>query len=210
MKKTALFIILTVAAAVSLLCIVAVTKNDKGARDTVTYNGKTYVLLEYNADIFTYSFNSNDYMEIDAIHPISSEKWDAVYFNGDIFIAETQVEKATKYYADDKNYCWFVTVEKDDREITKPLSVSTEELEFLYNMENIKRQKTIVFDDIKHFASIVKKSGDGFIFALTTIVHCDNSWYWKTEVMTEDDREYVIPLPETLCQKLFDVMEQKT
>ncbi len=206
MKKLVPLIILITAAAIIILCIVAVSKNNVDFRDTVTYNGKTYVLLEYNADIFTYSFNSNDYMETDEIHPISNEKWDAVYFNGDIFIAEAQVEDATEYYADDDNYSWFVTVEKDDGEITESVSVTEKELKFLYSMENAKRQKTIVFDDIKHFASIVKKSNDGFIFALTTIVHCDNSWYRKTEVMTEDDKEYVIPLPESLCKKLSLLM----
>lgn len=207
MKKLVPLIIPIIAAAIIILCIVAVTKDSCDFRDTVTYNGNTYVLLEYNADVFAYSFNSNDYMETDEIHPVLNEKWDAVYLNGDIFIAEAQVEDATEYYADDDNYNWFVTVEKDEDEITKPVSFSGKELEFLYDMENEKRHKTIVFDDIKHFASIVKKSKDGFIFALTTVAHCDNSWYWKTEVMTEDDREYVIPLPETICKKLFDVMK---
>lgn len=207
MKKRKLFIIIAAATAMILCCIlIAVTKNENHYRDTVTYDGKTYELLEYNADILTYSYNSNDYFEIDEIHPISSEKHDAVYFNGDIFIEESQVEKAIRYYSDDNNYDWFAVIETDVGEIKKPLPVTQEELEYLYGMENMKRQKTIVFDDIKHFASIVKESKDGFVFALTTIVHCDNSWYWKTEVMSDDDREYVIPLPKSLCEKLFGLM----
>ena len=208
MKKRKLFIIVAATMAIIFCCIlIAVTKNESNYCDTVTYNGKTYELLEYNADILTYSYKSNEYLEIDEIHPAPNEKWDAVYFNGDIFIEESQVKKATGYYSDDNNYNWFAVIESDVGEIKNPLSVTQEELKYLYNMENMKRQKTIVFDDIKHFASIVKESKDGFIFALTTIVHCDNSWYWKTEVMTDDDREYVIPLPETICKKLFDVMK---
>ena len=200
-------LVLAIAATIIFCHVLIATTKDNNYSDTVKYDGKTYELLEYNADILTYNYNSNEYLEIDEVHPAPNEKWDAVYFNGDIFIQESQVEKATKYYSNDNNYDWFATIEQDDGEVTKPLFVTQEELEYLYNMENVKKEKTIVFDDIKHFASIVKKSKDGFIFALTTIVHCDNSWYWKTEVMTDDDREYVIPLPETICKKLFDVMK---
>ena len=205
-KAVPIIIVILVAATVLFYVIFSAAENDADYRDTVTYDGKTYELLEYNADIFTYSLNSNKYMEVDEIYPILSKKWDAVYFNGDIFVEQSQVKRATEYYADDDNYNWFVTIGMDDREITNPVSVTKKELEFLYNMENAKRQKTIVFDDIKHFASIIKESKDGFVFALTTIVNCDNSWYWKTEVMTDDDREYVIPLPESLCEKLSRLM----
>ena len=170
-----------------------------------------YVYKRTNQKVFSknklHSYNSNEYIQVDEICPISNEKWDAVYFNGDIFIDEGQVESAERYYSDDSNYNWYAVIEMQDGEIKTPLSLTGEELRYLYGIENESREKTIVFDDIRCFASIVRESKDGFIFGLTTIAQCDNMWYWKTEVMTEDDREYVIPLPQTLCDKLFSSMQ---
>ena len=182
-------------------------KNDKKIdtplKDTVKYKGKTYVLLEYNMDILTYNFNSNGYYEEDKIIPVSNDKWDVVYFNGDLFVLENQVDEATNYYADDSNYEWYIVFDKDDKEIMFPISLNEEEIKYLYNIENVSKDKTIKFDDIKQFASIVKISKDDFIQALTVLVYCDESWHWKTEIMNENDEEYVIELPRSLNEKII-------
>ncbi len=208
MKKSVLKIIFIIVA-MSVLCCswILIAKNCGKIRDVIEYNGKTYELLEYNMDIFNYNYNCNEYFEEDCIHPVSNKSWDAVYFNGDIFIAEKQVGKAIKHYASDKNYNWFVSFEKDDSEKRVPLSVTEEELEYLYNMENIQKTKTTTFDGIKQFASIVKESKDGFVFGLITLAHCEDSWFWKTEIMNDNDEEYIVPIPETLSKKLFDLTE---
>jgi len=202
-KKIVIFIALLLILFVVLVCL---KNNSNEFEDTVSYDGKTYVLLEYNMDIFTYNFNSNVYYEEDIIHPVSHSKWDFVYFNGDLFVLDSQVDEVTKYYADDDNYDWFIVFEKDDSLVRVPISIDDMELKYLYNMENVERSKTIVFDDIKQFVDITKESKDGFVQALINLVYYEDSWYWKTEVMTDNDEEYVIDLPESLCNKVFDLL----
>lgn len=205
--KIIVLIIMTIMMAFSLVLSNKDIKNDKKPdvllKDTVKYKGKTYVLLEYNMDILTYNFNSNEYYEEDKIIPVSNDKWDVVYFNGDLFVLENQVDKATNYYADDSNYEWYIVFDKDDKEIMFPISLNEEEIKYLYNIENISKDKTIKFDDIKQFASIVKISKDDFIQALTVLVYCDESWYWKTEIMNDYDEEYVIELPKSINEKII-------
>ena len=184
MKKFATLIILLV----TILVIFLLIKNEPNEyKDTVKYNGKTYVLLEYNMDIFIYHFNSNSYYEEDEIHPVKHNKCDIVYFNGDLFVIEDQVNEATKYYADDKNYEWYIVLEKDEKELRKSISIDSKELEYLYNIESIKKTKLITFNDIKQFVDIVKTSKDGFIFALINLVEYEDNYYWKTEIMNEYD-----------------------
>lgn len=208
MKKSVLKALFIIAVVLVLCCSVLVfTNRSKKFRDIVNYNGKTYELLEYNMDIFTYYFKCNDYFEEDAIHPVSNEKWDAVYFNGDVFVEESKVKDAIKLYSHDKNYNWFVTFDKEDSQIKIPLSVTEKELKSLYNMEDFREKETMTFDDIKQFASIVKESKDGFVYALITLAQCYDSWYWKTEIMNDNDEEYIVPVPETLSEKLFDLAE---
>lgn len=205
--KIIVLIIMTIMMSFSLVLsnkdIKNVKKTDVLLKDTVKYKGKTYVLLEYNMDILTYNFNSNEYYEEDKIIPVSNDKWDVVYFNGDLFVLENQVDEATNYYADDSNYEWYIVFDKDDKEIMFPISLNEEEIKYLYNIENISKDKTIKFDDIKQFASIVKISKDGFIQALTVLVYCDESWYWKTEIMNDYDEEYVIELPKSINEKII-------
>lgn len=205
--KIIVLIIMTIMMAFSLVLSNKDIKNDKKIdtplKDTIKYKGKTYVLLEYNMDILTYNFNSNEYYEEDKIIPVSNDKWDVVYFNGDLFVLENQVDEATNYYADDSNYEWYIVFDKDDKEIMFPISLNEEEIKYLYNIENISKDKTIKFDDIKQFASIVKISKDDFIQALTVLVYCDESWYWKTEIMNDYDEEYVIELPKSINEKII-------
>lgn len=188
--------------------IILFKKDNKNLRDTVSYKGKTYVNLEYNMDIFTYGFNSNNYYEEDVIHPITHDKWDVVYFNGDLFIVDKQIDEAIKYYSNDNNYEWFIVFDIEDNEVKVPISITKKELEYIYDMESMTRNETMTFDEIKQFASIVKISKDDFVYSLISLAHYKDSWYWKTEILDDnedDNHEYVIILPESLNKKIFDL-----
>jgi len=176
-----------------------IRKDDKKFVDSVVYNGNTYILLEYNSDIFTYNFNSNNYYEEDIIHPVSHDKWDVVYFNGDLFVLDKQNKKAIDYYADDKNYNWYIVFDDD---IEKTISITLSELDYLYDIEDFEKKETIVFDDIEMFASILKVSDDELVQGIITLARVNNKWYYKTEVMTDDDREYVVEVIESLNDKI--------
>lgn len=178
--------------------------------DAIKYNGKKYILLEYNMDIFTYNHNNSDnmYYEEDVIHPISHEKWNVVYFNGDLFVIDNQVKKATKYYNNDQNYNWYIIFEDNEEELKKTLSVSEEELVYLYNIENNKDKITITFNDIDMFVDILKISKDGLIQGIVNLVQVDGNWYYKTEVMTDDNKEYVIKIQDSLNEKINNLVSK--
>ena len=174
--------------------------------DTISYNGKTYVYLEYNMDIFCYDFNGNGgYFEVDEICPVEHDKWDAVYFNGDLFVVKDQVKEAIAYYADDNNYKWSFILDIDDSEVEIPISINKEELKYLYNMEDMKREETMLFSEIQKFGTIKKTSHDNFISAIICLAYYKDSWYWRTEtidISQAGDPEYVIPLPKSLNNKI--------
>lgn len=175
--------------------------------DTIEFNNRTYVLLEYNADIFTYNYNRNSYLAEDEIHHISSNKWDTVYFNGDLFILKNQVRKATKYYKDDNNYNWFIVFDGEDNQIRKSVSINKEELKHLYDIEDYYDNITITFDDIECFSDILKVSKDGLVQGVVTLARVDGIWYYKSEVMTDDDREKVIKVFDSLNDKINRLMD---
>lgn len=206
MKKIMKIIIPLILIVFLLTISILITDNNK-YKDTITYKGKTYELLEHNMDIFTYFYNSNTYLEEDKIHKVSHNKWDILYFNGDLFVLDKQVKKTTKYYQDDKNYNWFITYERDDLLIEKEINLTKKELDYLYNIESIKKEQTMTFDDIKQFVDIEKVSKDNLIKGRTNFVNYQDSFYWKTEIMTDDDREYIIKLPESINNKIFSLID---
>ena len=203
-NKITFIVLITVIAVLSIILMII---NKEPNLDTVKYKDKTYYLLEYNQDVFTYNFYYNDYLEEELVQPIEHDKWDIVYLNGDLFLPKNEVKKATEYYSDDKNYDWFIIIEKDDTETIIPLTITEEELEYIYDLDNKERKETTVFDDIEMFADITKISKDKTIFALISLARVNHTWYWKTEIMTDDDREYIIEVPETLNSKLNDILK---
>ena len=209
MKKRLIILIVIFFVVLLVLGIVLKVKSSDRYEDTIQYDGKTYVLLEYNRDIFTYGYNGNEYFEVDEIYPVKHDKWDVVYFEGDLFILDKQVKEATKYYANDENYEWFIAYEKNEKEVKVPISISSKELKYLYDMDNKEKKKTVLFEEIEQFASIVKVSKDGFIYSLISLAQCDNRWYWKTEIMNDNDEEYVIVLPNTLNEKIIEKVKLK-
>ena len=180
----------------------------KDDNETIIYKNKTYKLLEYNSDVFTYNFNNskNRYLEVDVIHPIKHDKFDIVYFKGDLFVLDKQVDSVIKYYSNDDNYNWYVDFDIDDEIIRKDILLSKEDIKYLYNLEDAKKSKTIVFDDIDMFCDIVKISKDGLVQGLIYLAKVDDNWYYKTEVMTDDDQEYVIKLSNSLSEKINDLI----
>lgn len=180
----------------------------KDMKDVIYYKGKSYVLLEYNMDIFTYGNNNVYEYEEDEILPVEHDKWNVVYLDGDFYILDKQVEEATKYYADDNNYEWYFMYEVEDENIKVPLDITKENIEYLYNLDNMERKDTITFDDIEMFGDIVKISKDGFIQGIISLAYYDDTWYWKTEVMADETREYVIELPNSLSSGLIDLLKK--
>lgn len=200
-------VVITIAGTIAVLSARA---NNKW-RDTVYYEGETYVTLQYNMDIFTYLFNANAYYDEETVQPVPHDKWKIVYFGGDLFVLEKQIKEAEKYYANDDNYKWFVAFDEDDTVRRVPLPISDDELEYLYDMESIPRSETMTFDEIKQFADIVKISNDGLVYAVISLAQYKDSWYWKTEIIDDsrdDNAEYVIKLPDSLSEKIFALSEQ--
>ena len=78
----------------------------------------------------------------------------------------------------------------------------------LYNIENEERNDTITFSEIEKFASILKISKDSLVQGIITLVQVKEYWYYKTEIMTDDDREYVIKLPKSLNDKINNLFNE--
>jgi len=206
--KRNIIITLIVILLLGIVGLFLITKDNNEYRDIVKYNGKTYQLLEYNMDIFTYNYNSNEYYEEDIIKPIKNNKWDMVYFNGDLFVIESEVDKVTKYYQNEKNYEWFIVYEENDKEIKIPINITKDDLKYFYNIENINKKEAIKFEDIKQFLDIVKISNDGLVMGLTNLVQFNDMVYWKTEIMNEEDKEYIIELSNSLTKKILDIIKK--
>ena len=170
--------------------------------DTVKYKGNTYALLEYDSDNFTYYHNSDDFYEEDIVYPVSHNKWNVVYFNDDLFVLDKEVKVAKKYYSNDNNYNWFIVFDSDDSDVKKSISLTKNELKNLYNIERSKKKIDITFDEINKFGDLLKVSKDGLVQGIVTLAQVDGNWYYKTEVMTDDDKEIVIELEKTLNDKI--------
>ena len=203
MKKGKIILII-----LTLLLIMSLLIKKNNYNDTIKYENKTYILLEYNMDIFTYYFNSNNYYETDIIHPIYHNKWNIIYFNGDLFVLDKQIRKVTNYYKNDKNYDWYISFDEDDSEIRKSVSINKDELMHLYNIENEERNDTITFSEIEKFASILKISKDSLVQGIITLVQVKEYWYYNTEIMTDDDTEYENKIPKSLNDKINNLFNE--
>ena len=182
--------------------------------ETINYEGNTYVYMGFNEDIFYYDLSASTYYEEDIVHPISNEKWDMVYLNGDLFILDSQAEAARAYYSDDANYQWVVEIYSDDSEEPDiyPLSISEEDLVCIYGFETAEKKETLSFDQIEQFAMLKKTSEDGLISGSTSLAFYEGTWYWRSEMIdekTEGWPEYVFRLPETVNTQIDNWMQTK-
>lgn len=185
-----------------LVCGLGVLISNYRYNDSLKYGGNEYLYLEYRNDTFYYDLNNSYNFEVEEINRINHKKWDMIHSEGDVFVLKNQVDDAIKYYGDDDNYDWFFVYEKDEDNIKiKEISISKEEIKYLYDIDNIKREKAILFDDIEKFGSIKKISKDKFVSGSLSICLYDGKWYWKSEIMTDDDKEYIVELPKSLTKK---------
>ena len=179
---------------------------------TIKYNWKTYVYLETNMDVFNYEFynNNNNYYEVDIISEIHHDKWDMIYLNGDLFVYEKEVKKEIEYYKDDNNYDWSVIIEQDEIENEFMISVSHNELKYLYNIDNVKKEESMLFEEIEKFGTLKKISKDKTMYAIICLAYFKDYWYYRTSIIDinkENDPEYVIKLPESLNKKINNFMK---
>lgn len=183
--------------------------------DTVTYRNRTYVLLEYNPNIFNYDLKESIEYEEDTVYPIKDGTWDTIYYNGDLFIIENNIDNALAYYNNTKNYSWSVSVylENDDEEIIIPLSMTDGEKAEILSFTDAKMTETVLFDDIEIHAMLVLTSDDGLLSASTSICQKDDCWYWRSEVIDENAEgwpEYIAKLPEGVSKQIDGFLESKT
>lgn len=188
---------------VALIVIVGSIVLDKENAETLKYDGKTYVYLEYRNDLFIYDYITDKEFEVDEIYPIKIGKWDGIYSEGDLYVEKSQIKEAINYYQDDDNYDWYFVYEDGDNEREYPISIDKKEKKYLYDLDNKKKEVTITFDDIKYFGNIKKVSKDKTISGIITLANVDNKWYWKSEIMKDDLNEYVIALPSSLNKKMI-------
>lgn len=175
--------------------------------DTLTYEGGTYVYLQFPGDLFCYDLREAVDCEEDERVPVPHEAWDFVYHEGDLFVAESQRKAAAAYYAADENYTWSVVVEdRDCEEIARiHLTVDTQARKAIYAMEGKARETTLLFEDIEQFGTLVKTSNDGFVEARAGLACHAGTWYWRTETIddtVEGWPEYVVRLPESITKQI--------
>lgn len=207
MNKKIVSILIILICIVLILCSHFIGK--KNNIDTIRYDGKIYSLLEYKNDNFTYYHNNynNNYYEVDMIHQIVNDKWDVVFFNEDLYILNKQIKKAKKYYNYDKNYDWYIVFDNEADTIRKSINLSKKEITNLYNLDKEKKNNTIIFDEIDMFADIQKVSKDGLVQGIIVLAKVDDVWYYKTEIMTDDNREYVIKLSDSINKKINNLLK---
>ncbi len=179
----------------------------KNETETITYEGNTYVLIEYPMNIFNYGLSKAGNYEEDEIYKIEHDKWDIIYCSGDLFALKDDLDAVNSYYGDDKNYNWWVRIENVDLDVEKTFEISLheDELDFLYNIEDLKRDETIFFEEIEKFATLAKTSKDGFITATTELTWHNDAWYWRSEIIDEKTDgwpEFIFKLPESLSDKI--------
>lgn len=207
-KKTAIWItmILLIGVALAWGVYSVGSTEDTAADDAIEYEGNMYEPVAFNADIFYYCYNGDEYFEEDIKYPITGADWKMVYDSGDLFCISDRADEANAYYTDDDNYDWFVTIsEKDsEKEMTYPIEVSGEELSYIYGMEDMDREKPLFFDEIEAFATLKKVSRDGMVQGRTELAYSRGDWYWRSEIIDESKErdgtwpEYVQKLPDSL------------
>lgn len=173
--------------------------------DSISYEDEHYILLEYNADIFYYDYNNTVECEEDVIYPVEHPQWKMAYVNGDLFVHEEDKEVAEAYYSDDNNYEWHIVVDEDEGEKKIPLSMGEKDLKYIYQMENLEKDESLLFDDIEKFASLEKSSKDGIISARISLAYHQGKWYWRTEVIDDAKDgwpEYVFELPKDITEQI--------
>lgn len=183
------------------------------ADNQIKYENKEYVCLEYPADVFYYDYNGSshdNFEEADGIYAIDSPNWDMVWNGGDLYCIKDCVDEANRYYADDDNYGFYVTIDTEAEEEAGlyPVEMTVAELEAVYAVENNEKDLAVYFDDFEKQGSILKISKDGVVRGVISIGKYNGHWYWRSEIIDDSQQrdgtwpEYVQPLPASLDNKI--------
>lgn len=205
MKKTLLIVTLLLT-----ICLAMTGCGNKSKADTLEYEGKTYVPVTFNQDIFLCAFGVGGEFETDVTYPIEGAQFDMIHNSGDLFVVESQEGEAASYYQDDANYDWTVSIfaEDEDEDPVMPIDVTAEELEYIYQLEEQEKDLTIFFDDIEQQATLIKTSKDGIARGSIELALYECQWYWRSEIIDENQEkdgtwpEYVYPMPESFQEKV--------
>ena len=182
--------------------------------DTIHYEGKEYAIIEYPANIFTYDYNGNSHYDIekvDGIYPIDSPNWDMVWNDGTLYCDKKYASKANAFYANDENYVWYLLIDydvEDNEGYSVDIELTTDELEYVYNIDAKEKDLALFFDELEKTASIFKISNDGVVRGTLSVGKYKGKWYWRSEIIDESREsdgtwpEYVQPLPKSLSDKI--------
>lgn len=211
LKKTVLYM---VSLLLSGMLLAGCVKQSINNQDTVSYEGVEYAFLDYPSNIFYYDYNGNDsdkFEEVDGIYPIESAQWNMIWNGGDLYCDKSLVEEAANYYASDENYDWYIVIDTEDEESSHSINITNEELDVIYGLEEMKKNKSVFWEEFESQGSLVKISKDGMVRGTLSVAKCDGNWYWKSEIIDESREEdgtwpeYVQPLPESLNNKIIEV-----
>lgn len=171
--------------------------------EKMEYKNKEYIYLEQSNGIFIYSYLSDKEFEVDKVYDVSNDKWNFIYSEGDLYVLDKQYKDAINYYDNDDNYKYTFVLDDVDEYYIK---VSDKELKYLYDIDNKKRNISLLFDDIEKMGSIVRTSKDGVFTGTISLAQYQGEWYYRTEVMNDKDEEYMIKLPDSLNNKINSVI----
>lgn len=184
--------------------------NNDSKTDLLQYEGKAYEPVTFNQDIFGVTLGVEGVFETDVTYPIEGAQFDMVHNNGDLYVTEGQAGEAANYYQDDANYDWEVSIfaEDEEEDPVSPIQITSEELEYIYGMEDQEKDQAIYFDEIQQQATLIKTSKDGIARGSIELALYDDRWYWRTEVIDDTQEkdgtwpEYIYPMPESFQNKI--------
>lgn len=202
MKKTILILIPII---LVILSLIGIYNYKKITNDNIFYKMENYIYLDYKEDIFYYFYYNTEYIEEDQLLEVKHDKWKFLFYNEDLFIREKDYKEAKEYYDNDKNYSFYLNIEEEYTSTTYPIDIYKDELQKIYNMNNIINKDTLKFEDIEKHGSLTKKSKDGKITGIISLAYVKNNWYYRTEIMNDNDEEYVVKLPDSLNKRLNDM-----
>lgn len=202
MKKIILILIPII---LVILSLIGIYNYKKITNDNIFYKMENYIYLDYKEDIFYYFYYNTEYIEEDQLLEIKHDKWKFLFYNEDLFIREKDYKDAKEYYDNDKNYSFYLNIEEEYTSTTYPIDIYKDELQKIYNMNNIINKDTLKFEDIEKHGSLTKKSKDGKITGIISLAYVKNNWYYRTEIMNDNDEEYVVKLPDSLNKRLNDM-----
>lgn len=202
MKKIILILIPII---LVILSLIGIYNYKKITNDNIFYKMENYIYLDYKEDIFYYFYYNTEYIEEDQLLEVKHDKWKFLFYNEDLFIREKDYKDAKEYYDNDKNYSFYLNIEEEYSSTTYPIDIYKDELQKIYNMNNIINKDTLKFEDIEKHGSLTKKSKDGKITGIISLAYVKNNWYYRTEIMNDNDEEYVVKLPNTLNKRLNDI-----